>query len=257
MKNKNKKGFTLIELLAVIVILAVLMVIAVPQILNIIDNSRQSANTSSIKLIKDAIKTQIASSSITENKFVSSNNCYTFDFDNDENHNVSNLDVKNKDQFNGTITYCNGSFTTDTLDISGSSSSNEVYKNPDYIMTKKGLVCTLPRSSTLNRYFDKVNDGEAFVGYYYNGQYTYPLLISEDADAVTYYAHDGTYNKTFEYERTVVYNDKTYYVSNDEYAIPGNLTSLEGKALKLYDTVITRNDAINLLLEKVFTNPNN
>ena len=42
MKN-NKKGFTLIELLAVIVILAIIMVIAVPQILNVIQSSRDSA----------------------------------------------------------------------------------------------------------------------------------------------------------------------------------------------------------------------
>ena len=40
MKN-NKKGFTLIELLAVIVILAIIMVIAVPQILNVIQSSRE------------------------------------------------------------------------------------------------------------------------------------------------------------------------------------------------------------------------
>ena len=43
MKKMNKKGFTLIELLAVIVILAIIMVIAVPQILNVIDKSRDSA----------------------------------------------------------------------------------------------------------------------------------------------------------------------------------------------------------------------
>jgi len=251
---KRINGFTLIELLAVIVILAIIMVIAVPQILNIIDNSRESANNSSIKLIKNAIKTQITSNSISGNKLVSSDDCYTFNFDNDTNGNVSNLDAKNKDQFTGSITYCNGSFINDTLNIKNS--SNTIYKNNNYIMKTKGLVCSLPRSSSLARDFDKVNDGEAFVGYYYNGRYTYPLLISEDKDAVTYYAHDGTYNKTFEYERTVVYNNKTYYVSNDEYAIPNNLTSLSGKALKLSDSIISREDAINLLFEKVFTNPN-
>ena len=63
---KKEKGFTLIELLAVIVILAILMVIAVPKILNVIDNSRKSAAESSIKLVKDAIKTQVTSESIWE-----------------------------------------------------------------------------------------------------------------------------------------------------------------------------------------------
>ena len=63
---KNKKGFTLIELLAVIVILAVIMVIAVPQILNVIEKSKESAASSSIKLVKDAIKTQIVSGDAPE-----------------------------------------------------------------------------------------------------------------------------------------------------------------------------------------------
>ena len=54
---KNKKGFTLIELLAVIVILAIIMVIAVPQILNVIDSSRESAWTNNARLVKKAIET--------------------------------------------------------------------------------------------------------------------------------------------------------------------------------------------------------
>ena len=57
MKKMNKKGFTLIELLAVIVILAIIMVIAVPQILNVIDKSRESAWESNVKMIEDAIET--------------------------------------------------------------------------------------------------------------------------------------------------------------------------------------------------------
>ena len=60
MKKMNKKGFTLIELLAVIVILAIIMVIAVPQILNVIDKSRDSAWESNTKMIEDAIETNEA-----------------------------------------------------------------------------------------------------------------------------------------------------------------------------------------------------
>ena len=55
MKN-NKKGFTLIELLAVIVIFAIIMVIAVPQILNVIQSSRDSAWKSNVKLIEEGIE---------------------------------------------------------------------------------------------------------------------------------------------------------------------------------------------------------
>ena len=56
---KNKKGFTLIELLAVIVILAIIMVIAVPQILEVINNSRNKAWDESVGLIGDAIELNI------------------------------------------------------------------------------------------------------------------------------------------------------------------------------------------------------
>ena len=53
---KNKKGFTLIELLAVIVILAIIMVIAVPQILNVINDSRESSWKNSVRMVKNAIE---------------------------------------------------------------------------------------------------------------------------------------------------------------------------------------------------------
>ena len=74
MKKMNKKGFTLIELLAVIVILAIIMVIAVPQILNVIDKSRESAWNSNVKMIEEAIETNealITTNMTTENGAVS------------------------------------------------------------------------------------------------------------------------------------------------------------------------------------------
>jgi len=51
---KNQKGLTLVELLAVIVILGVIAAIAVPSIGGIIANSKTSADTQSVALIKDA-----------------------------------------------------------------------------------------------------------------------------------------------------------------------------------------------------------
>ena len=56
MKKLDRKGFTLIELLAVIVILAIIMVIAVPQILNVVQSSRDSAWKSNVKLIEEGIE---------------------------------------------------------------------------------------------------------------------------------------------------------------------------------------------------------
>ena len=117
--NKNK-GFTLIELLAVIVILAILMVIAVPKILNVIENSRKSAAESSIKLVKDAIKTQVTSGSIMGTNFTSDESgCYTFNFDDQTSGNAKELQLKNKENITGTIKYCNGNFTNNTLSFDG------------------------------------------------------------------------------------------------------------------------------------------
>ena len=117
---KKEKGFTLIELLAVIVILAILMVVAVPKILNVIENSKKSAAESSIKLVKDAIKTQVTSGSIMGTNFTSDESgCYTFNFDDQTSGNTKELQLKNKENITGAIKYCNGNFTNNTLVFDG------------------------------------------------------------------------------------------------------------------------------------------
>ena len=137
---KKEKGFTLIELLAVIVILAILMVIAVPKILNVIENSRKSAAESSIKLVKDAIKTQVTSGSIMGTNFTSDDDgCYTFNFDDQTSGNAKELQLKNKENITGAIKYCNGKFSDDTLVFNG------VEINDD---TKK-IICK--RATTLHK----------------------------------------------------------------------------------------------------------
>ena len=135
--NKNK-GFTLIELLAVIVILAILMVIAVPKILNVIENSRKSAAESSIKLVKDAIKTQVTSESMMGTNFTSDESgCYTFNFDDQENGNAKELQLKNKENITGAIKYCNGNFTNNTLSFDGQDMSSIVCKRAIKLHTEK------------------------------------------------------------------------------------------------------------------------
>ena len=123
---KKEKGFTLIELLAVIVILGIITVIAVPKVLDIINKSRESASNSSIKLVKDAIKTQVASSYLTEPVFTKeTDGCYLFDFDNQESGNAKVLEIKNKDKVSGSIKYCNNTFSDDTLEFNSGDSSNK------------------------------------------------------------------------------------------------------------------------------------
>ena len=134
--NKNK-GFTLIELLAVIVILAILMVIAVPKILNVIENSRKSAAVSSIKLVKDAIKTQVTSESMMGTNLVSDESgCYTFNFDDQTSGNAKELQLKNKENITGTIKYCNGNFTNNTLAFDGQDMSSIVCKRATILHTE-------------------------------------------------------------------------------------------------------------------------
>ena len=135
--NKNK-GFTLIELLAVIVILAILMVVAVPKILNVIENSRKSAAESSIKLVKDAIRSQVTSESIMGTNFTSDESgCYTFNFDDQTSGNAKALQLKNKENITGTIKYCNGNFTNNTLFFNGQDMSSIVCKRAIKLHTEK------------------------------------------------------------------------------------------------------------------------
>ena len=138
---KKEKGFTLIELLAVIVILAILMVVAVPKILNVIENSRKSAAESSIKLVKDAIKTQETSGSIMGTSFTSNDDgCYTFNFDDQTSGNSKKLQLKNKENITGTIKYCNGKFSDDTLVFNGVEIKEE----------NKKVVCKRESEKTLH-----------------------------------------------------------------------------------------------------------
>ena len=135
----KKKGFTLIELLAVIVILGIITVIAVPKVLDIINKSRESAASSSIKLVKDAIKTQIASSDLTGPVFTKeTDGCYLFDFDVQESGNVKALEIKNKDKVSGSIKYCNNTFSDDTLKFDDNSISKDEPKGK--IICKRATI---------------------------------------------------------------------------------------------------------------------
>ena len=137
----KKKGFTLIELLAVIVILGIITVIAIPKVLDIINKSKESASSSSIKLVKDAIKTQIASSDLTGPVFTKeTDGCYIFNFDDQTTGNAKVLEIKNKDKVSGSIKYCNNTFSDDTLKFDGNSISKDD--------TSKKVICK--RAATLH-----------------------------------------------------------------------------------------------------------
>ena len=149
----KKKGFTLIELLAVIVILGIITVIAVPKVLDIINKSRESAASSSIKLVKDAIKTQVASSDLTGSVFTKEKDgCYIFNFDDQTSGNAKALEIKNKDKVSGSIKYCNNTFSDDTLKFDGNSISKDEPKGK--------IICK--RATTLHTEKCTQTDGSMF-----------------------------------------------------------------------------------------------
>ena len=171
---KKEKGFTLIELLAVIVILAILMVIAVPKILNVIENSRKSAAESSIKLVKDAIKTQVTSGSIMGTNFTSDESgCYTFNFDDQTSGNAKELQLKNKENITGAIKYCNGKFFDDSLKFDGNSISKDD--------TNKKVICKRASKDTLHTEECKYKDNT----YYCSGA-GYTESGSKGTTTITY-----------------------------------------------------------------------
>ena len=150
---KKEKGFTLIELLAVIVILGIITVIAVPKILDIINKSRNSAVNSSLKLVKDAIKTQIASSDLTGPVFTKeTDGCYVFNFDDQTTGNSKELSIKNKDRVSGSIKYCNNTFSDDTLKFDGNSISKDEPKGK--IICKRATTLHIEKcTQTDSQYF--------------------------------------------------------------------------------------------------------
>ena len=193
----KKKGFTLIELLAVIVILGIITVIAVPKVLDIINKSRESAASSSIKLVKDAIKTQVASSDLTSPVFTKeTDGCYIFNFDDQTSGNTKSLEIKNKDKVSGSIKYCNNTFSDDTLKFDG----NSISKGD----TNQKVICK--RATTLHTYST----------YTFGNKGTSGILTSGDAFDCDVNG-DGEYNSDTErfYYVSDYYNTSTKLFEND------------------------------------------
>ena len=217
----KKKGFTLIELLAVIVILGIITVIAVPKVLDIINKSRESATSSSIKLVKDAIKTQVASSDLTGPVFTKeTDGCYIFNFDDQTTGNAKILEIRNKDKVSGSIKYCNNTFSDDTLKFDGNSISKDEPKGK--------IICK--RATTLHTEKCTQTDSQYFcsgAGYTASGskgtnKITYGNLgtngVLTSGDAFDCDVNgDGEYNPETErfYYVSDYYNTSTKSFEND------------------------------------------
>ena len=193
----TKKGFTLIELLAVIVILAIITVIAVPKILDVIEKSEEQTFIDGVKLIENGIKTQLGSSDIIgEDSFIKGeDNCYLFDFEN-RNDNYNKLKVKNKENYTGTIKYCdnkfiysefsNGKYILNTdddgnkiIDKSNNKLTNLKYIEDDSLLLKYNFDDDSSKGTD-------VNTNKTKYGLYYNGKNSYSLFGEYNKDTITY-----------------------------------------------------------------------
>ena len=237
----KKKGFTLIELLAVIVILGIITVIAVPKILDIINKSRESAVSSSIKLVKDAIKTQITSSELINSIFIKeTDGCYIFNFDDQTTGNAKVLEIKNKDKISGSIKYCNNTFSDDTLKFDGNGISKDEPK--DKIICKRATVL----------HTEKCNQSDTTefcsgAGYTTNG--------SKGTSTITYgnLGTKGSLNSGDAFDCDVngdeVYDSETerFYYTSDYYNTTKKKFESDTAVLIYYNNVSTGNPSKNSL----------
>jgi len=108
-----KKGFTLIELLAVIVILAIIALIATPIVLNIINDTKESATLRSAEMYLDAVEMSVAQA-ITKNKTISNTPYKIKDGDiclNEACTDKLEVEASGEVPKEGTITITNGTIT--------------------------------------------------------------------------------------------------------------------------------------------------
>ena len=102
MKKNNKKGFTLVELIAVIAILSILLVMALPQVLELFNDSRESAFITQVQSIYRAAEEQYVSDQLLPNEGTTATS-YCKDATNsntDDDLNISNDDVLYNIEFN-------------------------------------------------------------------------------------------------------------------------------------------------------------
>lgn len=127
----------------------------------------------------------------------------------------------------------------DTQSVDNDVGISVVSVDSSYIMSDTGLIDVIG-----GRSYYKTTSGSAYVCTFKHNGWWGPLLVSEDADSVSY----DTCGKTFTYNCTVEYASKTWYVSSDEYSM-GNYPSQTGFARVLSSEPMSNSSAALLLLK--------
>ena len=242
-----KKGFTLIELLAVIVILAVITLIATPAVLNIIEDSKQSAAEASARNIVSSAETYYLKELMNNNKVSSidlSTNTLKYDGDKAEKGYV-NLDKEGKGSGKMYISgYCievtsKSELTSEKVDADDcdvTSITPPVEKAS--VVVEYETVKSLGGLSQI-RYDIKLNNNivaEAYItikittdkvykeDYIVNEKVTCDSTTGVCSSSKNYYMPKG--NFTFDFEITI--GDKTYtaskeYIQKEGYVLTGKI----------------------------------
>ena len=144
-----KRGFTLIELLAVIVILAIIALIATPIVLNIINETKESASLRSAEFYMDAVENKIAmemlnsqtlegdyyiteEGDLCKEKVTKNNECTS---------GVIEVEVSGEKPSGGSITITGGSVSD--VEINLNSNDKTIVKNEKGELVYQVEICTL------------------------------------------------------------------------------------------------------------------
>ena len=191
----NKKGFTLIELLAVIVILAIIALIATPIVLNIINESKESANLRSAEMYVGAVETSIATSTLNNKKL--ENKIYNIL----ENGNIClgtitdsvcsdemKVEVKGETPSGGKISISDGEILY-VEDLQYKNNKISTGFNGDLIYSESRIVCRSATNETKTT--GNIPEGKYLVGDEYkckvdsnNSIYTFFVLSINEDDTV-------------------------------------------------------------------------
>ncbi|MCQ2496171.1 MAG: leucine-rich repeat protein [Lachnospiraceae bacterium] len=132
----------------------------------------------------------------------------------------------------------------DSSDVSGKDAPIVYKLGKGHVSEAGTLLATIS-----GRTFTKVNDGDAVVGYMYNGTYSGPVVVSyESAEAVTYTTNYG--NNVFNSIKTIEHMGRTWYVGSDQYWMYGNNASTAGAADRLSSTVF--DTAVKELIDRSY-----
>ena len=156
-----KKGFTLIELLAVIVILAIIALIATPIVLNIINDTKESATLRSADFYLDGVELSVSQAILKEINIedgeypiMEDGNLCIGTLSNDTcTGKVLEVEVKGEKPSSGIITITKGQITDIALNLS----------NKKIIKNEKGELTFGKLKKNLVKYIKDLYENKGFI----------------------------------------------------------------------------------------------